>query len=260
MTRFAAAAFVLLTAVPAAAQDEHVGLRVREWFARTSGTISSQESGVPPTTLDLSDDLGLGDQQLTHEIQVYGRIPFFGRLVAGWWHSHDEGHDVLEETVTFAGQTFTASTPIDSEYTLDVAYLTYEFVLPTIPIGDLVQVEVVPSLGVRGIWASGSIEGSGLSGSDSGKVGLPTVGVHATLKLFDLIRTEAEVTGLQFRYGDHEAHYLELYGEAVVEPLPFVFAGVGYKLVQMNVKNTGKNPSHVDLDIAGFYITFGVRF
>ncbi len=68
------------------------------------------------------------------------------------------------------------------------------------------------------------------------------------------------MTGLQFRYGDHEAHYLEAYGEAVVEPLPFLFAGVGYKLVQINYKNTGSNPSHVDLDIAGFYISFGVRF
>ncbi len=259
MTKFAAA-FVFLAAAPAFAQDEHIGLRVREWFARTSGTISSQENGVPPTSLDLTDDLGLGDQQLTHEIQVYGRIPFFGRLVAGWWRSHDAGHDVLSQTINFAGQTFTQSTPIDTEYTLDVAYLNYELVLPTIPLGDLVKFEIAPSLGVTGIWASGSIDSAAISGSDSGKVGLPTVGVHGTLRLFDFVRTEAEIRGLQFRYGDHEAHYFEAYGEAVVEPLPFLFAGVGYKLVQMNVKNTGNNPSHVDLDIAGFYITFGARF
>lgn len=259
MTKFAAA-FVFLSAGSAFAQDEHIGLRVREWYARTSGTLSSQENGVPPTNLDLHDDLGLGEQQFTHEIQVYGRIPFFGRLYAGWWHSHDSGSGVLDKTVTFAGETFTASTQIDSEYTLDVAYLTYELALPTIPIGDLVQFEIAPNLSVRGIWASGSIEGSGLSGSDSGKVGLPTVGVHATVRLFDFIRTEAEVTGLQFRYGDHEAHYLEVYGEAVVEPLPFLFVGVGYKLVQINYTNSGNDPSHVNLDIAGFYITFGARF
>lgn len=255
-----AAAFVFLSAVPAFAQDEHVGLRVREWFARTSGTVSSQENGVPPTTLDLGDDLGLGDRQLTHELTVYGRIPFFGRLYLGWWHSHDTGSGTLDQTVSFAGETFTASTPIDTEYTLDVAYLTYELALPTIPLGDLVKLEIAPNLSIRGIKASGSIEGAGLSGSDSGKVALPTIGLHVTAKWFDLIRTEAEVTGLQFRYGDHEAHYLEAYGEAVVEPLPFLFAGVGYKLVQINYTNTGSNPSHVNLDIAGFYITFGVRF
>ncbi len=153
-----AAAFVFLTAVPAFAQDEHIGLRVREWFARTSGTVSSQENGVPPTTLDLGDDLGLGDRQLTHELTVYGRIPFFGRLYLGWWHSHDTGSGTLDQTVSFAGETFTASTPINTEYTLDVAYLTYELALPTIPLGDLVKLEIAPNLSLRGIKASGSIE------------------------------------------------------------------------------------------------------
>jgi len=259
MTRLATAFFVL-AAAPAFAQDEHIGVRVREWFARASGTVQSEGNGLGSTRLDLADDLGLGDQQLTHELQIYGRIPFFGRLYAGWWHSHDTGSDTLERTVTFAGQTFTQSTQINSEYTLDVAYLTYEVALPSIPLGKLVELEISPNLSLRGIRAKGSIEASGMSGSDSGTVGLPTLGVHATLKLFDFVRTEAEVTGLQFRYGNNEAHYLEFYAEAVVEPLPFLFAGVGYKLVQINVTKGGSDPSHIDVDIAGVYITFGVRF
>jgi hypothetical protein len=260
MIRLVAASFVFLSAVPAFAQDEHIGFRVREWFTRTSGTIASEEGGLASTPLDLSDDLGLGNQVLTHELQIYGRIPFVGRLYLGWWHNHDSGNSTLEQTVTFAGQTFNQSTPISTEYTLDVAYLTYEVALPSIPLDRLINLEVSPNLSLRGIKAKGSIEGAGLSGSDSGTVGLPTLGVHVTLKLFDLIRTEAEVSGLQFRYGDKEAHYLEVYAEAVVEPLPFVFAGFGYKLASINATNGGSDPSHVDVNIAGFYITFGARF
>ena len=260
MRRFAAAIFLLGASAPALAQDEVVGFRVREWFARMSGTAEAQDNNSNFTRVDLADDLGLGDRHLTTELQAYLKIPVAGRIYAGWWRAHDTGSETLTRTVDFAGQTFSVSTQVDSEFTLDVGYLNYEFAFPTIPIGNLLQLEIGASLGVRAIRGDGSISGGGQSASDIGTVGLPTLGAHVTAKLFDLVRVEVEVLGLAFKYSDNEVHYLETFAEATVEPLPWIFAGLGYKLAEINLQHRGTDSFHIHVDISGLYITFGVRF
>ncbi len=183
-----------------------------------------------------------------------------GRFTAGWWHAHETGSEVLTRQVDFAGETFTISQQVDSEVKLDVAYLDYEFDFPTIPIGDLVKLQLGVGLGARGIRGEATISSGGQTGHDSGTVGLPTVGAHATLILFDMVRMEAEVLGLAFKYSNYEAHYLEAFGEATVSPVPWIFTGVGYKAAAINVQRRGSDSFHVDLDLSGFYVTLGFRF
>ncbi len=255
-----AAAFFFLSAAPLFAQDEHIGFRVREWYARMSGTIQGEENGVGSSTIDLADDLGLGNQDLTTELQVYLRIPVVGRIYAGWWRAQDSGSAVLSTSISFAGETFSASTPVESDVQLDTAYLTYEFAFPTIPVGDLVKVELAASLGVHAFRGEGSVAGGGLDATGDGTIGLPTLGAHVTVEMFTWLRAEVEVLGLSFTYGDNEAHYLEAYGELVAQPLPWLFAGLGYKFVALNARHDGSDSFHVNVDIAGFYLTAGVRF
>jgi hypothetical protein len=183
-----------------------------------------------------------------------------GRFTAGWWHLHQTGSGVLTQQIDFAGETFTQSTPVDSEFTVNVAYLDYEFEFPRIPIGDLVQVELGVSLGARALHGAASISDGTTSAHDSGTVGLPTVGARAIVILFDLVRLEAEVLGLAFKYSNYEAHYLEAFGEATVSPVPWIFAGLGYKLAQINVQRRGSDSFHVDFDVSGVYVTVGIRF
>ena len=161
--RTLAAAFFLLSAAPLFAQDEHIGVRVREWYARMSGTLQGEQQGVGTSTIDLADDLGLGNRNLTTELQLYVRIPVLGRLYAGYWRAHDSGSSVLNQTISFEGETFSASTPVDSEVTLSTAYLTYEFAFPTIPVPPLGKIELAASLGVHGFRGEvmGKIEGLG---------------------------------------------------------------------------------------------------
>jgi len=254
-------AAILLSAVsPALAQDERVGVLAREWYARLSGTAESNTSSTGFNRVDLDHDLGLGDRSWTPEIQAYLRFPFVGRFTAGWWHFHETGSEVLSQQIDFAGETFTQSTQVDSAFTIDVGYLDYEFDFPTIPIGDLVKLQLGVAVGARGIRGEATISDSGQTAHDSGTVGLPTLGARVTLILFDLVRVEAEVLGLVFKYSNYEAHYLEAFGEATVSPLPWIFAGAGYKAAQINVQHHGSNSFQVDLDISGFYVTLGFRF
>lgn len=252
----------LSAAGPAVAQDEHVGLRVREWFARMSGDIEADDGSGNSDRLSLKDDLGLGDRHLTHELQAYLRIPVVGRIYLGWWRTHDSGSETFTRTIDFAGETFTVSDTVNTEVTLDVAYLTYEFAFPTIPIGDLVKAELGLEFGVRGMHGQASIdETSGTqSGDKSGTVALPILGAHATVELFQYVRAEVELLGLAFSYGDWHIHYIEASAEIVAQPIPQLFVGVGYKYVNLDFKNTGNDKFLLDVGVAGLYITAGLRF
>ena len=261
MKGIVAALLFLSAASPAMAGDEIVGVRVREWFARMSGEIEAADGGTS-TRVDLAADLGLGDRNLTTEIQGYLGIPLLGRIYLGWWRAHDTGSETLSRTIEFEGITYTASTRIDSEVTLDVGYLTYEFAFPTIPVGDLVSVELSAQVGLRGVRGRGTIEESagGNRETGDGTVGFPTLGAHVTVQLFKLIRVEVEAVGLTFSYGDWSMHYWEVYGEVVAQPLPWLFAGVGYKLAEVHIEKEGTERFLVDVGVAGLYITAGVRF
>lgn len=251
----------VLAAAPAFAQDEHVGVRVREWYAAMEGRLSSDGGAFGGTNIDIGDDLGLDDRGWSTEIQVYGRIPLFGKLYAGWWRIEREGDETLSRTLTFADKTFTASTRVKSDVTLDVGYLTYEFVFPSIPVGELVKWELGLQAGIRVMRGEGSIDSSIASGSDHGLIGTPVVGGHAALQVTPYVRADVELVGLALAYGGHRASYLEAYGEIVAQPFAWLFAGVGYKYVALRVRDPlGSTDFDLDLRIGGLYLTAGVRF
>jgi hypothetical protein len=261
--RWTAGAILFLSAAaPAVAQDEHIGFRVREWFARMGGTIEADDGSGTSERVDLGADLGLADRNLTHELQAYLRIPVLGRIYGGWWRAHDTGDETLTRTFDFMGFTYTASTDVHSEVTLDVGYLTYEFALPTIPVGDLVSVEVAVQLGARVLRGDGTIEESsgGQRGQKDGVFGMPILGGHVTVTLFDVVRAEVEVLGLAFAYGAARIHYVEASAEVVAQPLPWLFAGLGYKYVNLDFRNDGNQKFLLDVTVSGLYITAGVRF
>jgi hypothetical protein len=260
MKQLAAVFFLLSAAAPALAQDELVGARVRAWYARMSGVVEAEDNNTGSTTLDLSDDLGLGNQNWTPELEAYLKIPVVGKIYLGWWHAQDSGSEILTRDIEFGGSTFPVSTQVDSDFELDVVYLMYEFCFPTIPLGDLLQLEFGVSAGVRMFRGHGMIEGGGLDANETGTAGLPTLGVHATLRLFDLVRVEAELVGLVFSYSNAEVHYFEGFCEATVQPLPWIYAGLGYKRASLNFQQEGTDRFRANIDIAGFYLTVGFHF
>jgi hypothetical protein len=263
MKKWTASAILFLSAAaPAVAQDEHIGLRVREWYARMGGHIEADDGSGTSESIDLASDLGLDDRNWTHELQVYLRIPVLGRIYLGWWRAHDSGEETLTRTFDFQGVTFTVADQVKSEVTLDVGYLAYEFAFPTIPIGDAVGIELALQLSARAIRGDASIEDSvgGQKEDKRGTVGFPTVGGHVTVGLFSIVRAEIEVLGMAFRYGNWRAHYLEASGEVTASPLPWIFAGLGYKWTNLDILYHGNQRFMVDVTIKGLYLTAGVRF
>ncbi|MFN3484194.1 MAG: hypothetical protein ACK44W_01730 [Planctomycetota bacterium] len=247
----------LLTAVPS---DETVGLRLREWYASIDGHIQAEGETLPSTDVDLDRDLGVESPDLAHELQASLSLPLLGRLTAGAWFVDYKGDSTLTRTFTFADQTFTVGTRIQSEMELDVYYLTYEFVFPSLPLGDLLEAEVGIVAGGRLMRGEGSVEASGVAGQDSGVAGLPVVGVHGMLRVTPWLRGDAEILGMTFSSGTMSAMYLEAYAEVTGQLGP-VFAGVGYKFVRLDFADRrGGDEFLLDVDLFGIYVTAGLRF
>lgn len=256
--------FLLSAGAPAFADDpleDHVGVRVREWFARMAGTIEADGGTGFSTQVSLAGDLGIGDRNLTHEVQGWGHIPFVGRLYAGWWEYEDSGSQMLTRTIQFAGNAYPVTTVVTSSVQLNVFYLNYELVLPTIPMGDVVQMEIGLQLGAQALHGVGSISGSGFSGAANRWVGFPTIGGHVTVGFASWVRVEGEVRGMAFSYASDRMSYIETSGEVVVTPVPWVFAGVGYKYASLAIHHTPATDFLEFLTcVSGIYITVGFRF
>jgi hypothetical protein len=255
-----AAAILLASAATAAAQDDVVGVRGRYWFATLNGTALSDGVGLPGTVIDIPSTLGLSDQDNSLELEGWLQIPVVGRFSVGWWRTKFEGSATLSIPFDFGGQTFQINDVVSSRLDLQVYAVTYEFVLPSIPLGELVNFQVGLLAGVRVIHADGHITLAGTPYGDSGEGVLPVIGLHGTVLFAELIRVEAQVAGLVFEYSGSAASYIEATIEVTVSLGP-VFAGVGYKyvLTDVDLVQSGlRFQTHLDID--GLFLTAGVRF
>ena len=254
------ASLLALAASAVPAQDETIGARWREWKAAIDGHIQGQGDAVPASDIDVDDTLGY-ECENGHEIQLYLNIPFFGRFYGGYWWIGFDGQETLDRTITFDDRVFTAGTRIDSELDLDMYYLTYEFVLPSLPIGgDDFRLDLGIQAGVRALLVEGSIESSSFRAEDSGGTGIPVLGLHGTLQATPFVRAELEIAGMGVSYGSSSLRYIEAFGEIVGQLGP-AFAGLGYKWCNLDMRD---NHGDVDLKLVitleGFYLTAGLRF
>jgi hypothetical protein len=257
------AAFLAALLGPGAAafaQDETIGVRLREWYVTLNGRIESDTDLLDGTNIDLDSTLGLDDRETAHEVQAYLGIPVLGNFYAGWWFVEFEGTEVLSRTISFADVSFTAATTVETVFNLDVWYLSYEFSLPTLPLAPDTWLDWGVLAGVRVIRAEGEIASTGLEASDNGAVGLPVLGLHGVLQVTPFVRAEAELMGLAFSSGTRSGRYVEAYMEVVGQIGPF-FAGVGYKWVDLRLKDEGGDADFsIDLALDGAYLTAGLRF
>jgi hypothetical protein len=259
-TAVPAALFLFAAAGAAGAQDDLVGIRGRYWYAQLNGTAESTGGVVPPTVIDLDQELGLNDIEPILELEGWIQIPVLGRISAGYWHGVFSGNRTLSQDISFEDITFTAGTNVSSELDLMVASLSYEFVLPSIPVGDLFAFEIGLLLGIRYLEAEAEVVSAIESVSDSGSGGLPVLGVHVTLLFAELIRLEGQLAGLAFSYSDTATAFVDAFLEATVSFGPF-FAGAGYRYITFVLEQQDDPEAYeVDLAIDGFYLTAGVRF
>jgi hypothetical protein len=208
----------------------------------------------------MSSDLDLGGHVDVPELQVYFNIPYFGRLYADWWRYANTGDSTLNRTIDFAGRSFTGGTAIHTRFDLNVSALTYEYTFPAIPLGGISYLEFGAQLGAKALGAESMIQDSSGSETSRGTIYAIVLGGRALVRILPWLRAEAEAQGISLAISTEKVTYVETYFEAVAEPLPWLFAGVGYKYAQITYRYEARLNFNLDFELSGAYLTVGVRF
>jgi len=66
--------------------------------------------------------------------------------------------------------------------------------------------------------------------------------------------------GISLTVSAEKVTYVETCFEAVAEPLPWPFAGVGYKYARITYRCEARLNFNLDFELSGAYLTVGVRF
>jgi hypothetical protein len=238
--------------------DETFQIRGRAWFAHMSGHIEA-DATTQGTKLSIAGDTDLGGRVDIPEIEAHVNIPYVGRLYLGWWRYDNGGDNTLSRTITFVDHSFNVGTTVHTHLELNVAYLTYEYAFPKIAIGPT-NLELGVELGLRFLSGDATVSDAGQEAESRGTMPALVLGARAIYQILPWLRTEAEVIGIQVSIDKEKVSYVETFFEAVAQPLPWLFGGVGYKYMDMTYRYRARLNFDLDLQLSGAYVTVGVRF
>lgn len=227
------------------------GVRGTYWFPDLSATAQTTTAGVPETTFDVKDDLGVGDEDfLSGEAFLrFGRLHF--RI--GYTQIRFDGSRTLTRAIDFNGQTFAVGDDVLSR--LDVNMLDGEVQI------DILRPDLVAanfSLGLIGKmkYVDGEVELAStlLSEKRDFQVPIPMVGLAAGAGfLNDFLRVDARVSGMAYS-GDH---LYEVDAFASLVPFPFLRIQGGYRYIDLKAD---EDDVKADLDLKGPYVGAQLSF
>jgi len=214
-----------------------VGAKATYWLPQFSGEFRLDSNGIEGTTVDLVDDLGIEDENFF----VGEAWLWIGdhHLILSGTRVDYSGEETLSEEVVFGGQTFVIGGRAESslEYTmLDLAY-QYDLIDLENPVGGF---SLGPILQVKYLDGEVKMSGDGQVGGSTGhveesetfRIPLPMVGLGAHVGvLADWLEVRARAVGI-FYQGDS---ILDLQGEAVLTPFPFLEIVGGYRHFAIDV-------------------------
>jgi len=199
----------------------------RYWFTTLDSTVKVTDASVIGTEINLVDTLGVDDKKNFWE----GRIDLnlgshhliYGHMPLSW-----TGQKTITQSVTFAGQTYTASTKVDSS--LDILYqrLGYRYDIIDM-LGN--RLGIIFDIKLLDIEAKLKAPAIGVDKAYSVTAPIPTIGLGAQVGLPALLSIGAEVTGIAYS-GNHLID-----GEAYINfnPVPFTTISGGYRMFDLKV-------------------------
>lgn len=230
--------------------DALVDVEARYWLTNLDSSLASSTASVVGNDIDFVDDLGLDDQ----EGMVEGRITLelgkhslrYGFVPMSW-----EGTSNLSRQITWGGQTYTASTDVDSEITVNYHRLGYRY-----DIIDLLNNRLGVIFEVKYFDADATIKDSTgtMNVTETFDLPIPTVGVGGQVGLPFLFSVSGEVTGLAL-----SSNIYMVDGEAMVNltPAPFVKLSAGYRYLAFHVED---NDDKADIKLSGPFVALRADF
>jgi hypothetical protein len=213
--------------------------------------VKVTEGGVKGTEVDLTDDLGVSDEdfwegRLTLELGKH-------KLRYGFMRLRWDGDETLAETITFAGETFTVNSLVVTDLDIDYHRLGYVYDLLATNGNRLSVILEVKYFNIdAGLEAPNEVPA--IDESESIDAPIPTVGLAFQLGLPFLFNIGGEITGITAgKYG----YMLDAEAAINFNPVPFLTLSSGYRYLKLNVED---DDDEVDFDLNGPFLTLLVGF
>ncbi len=249
MKQLVAAVIVLLASVLAGSTAHAlVDVDARYWFSNLDSKVKATSGGVTGTDIDLVKDLGLDDKKGFLEGRVtleLGSHKLRYAFVPLKW----DGSKTITQTVTFGGQTYSASTAVDSSLKLDYHRLAYEY-----DIIDMLNNRLGVIFEVKYLNGEARLKSSTLDESQKINLPIPTVGVTAQVGLPFLISAGGEITGI---YAGNKTYLFDAEAGLNVKPAPFVVISGGYRVFKFHAE---KNDDKGDITVSGPFVNLKADF
>lgn len=251
MRRFVAALTVfavMLLAAPGA--QAIVNVEGRYWFSNFDDKVKISKGSVIGTDINLVDDLGVDDSRNFWE----GRITLelgSHKLRYGFMPLEWKGSKSLNRSITFNGQTYSASTNVNTELKADYHRLGYEY-----DIIDSLNNKLGVIFEVKYFDAKASLDApsAGIHESADGKAPIPTIGVAAQVGLPFLFSVGGEVTGITV---GSKGYMYDAEAAVNFKPAPFVIVSGGYRILKLHAENSD---DLADLEVKGPFLTLVADF
>lgn len=232
-----------------AAADETIAVKAGYMLLSPSGQFSASVNNVG-TRVDMKSDLGLkNSKQPTGEITInLGDSAISASFVPMTY----SGTGVLNRTINYNGQTYTAGTTVTSDFKADMfdfGYTYYIVNLDDIPSRFQLGIESA----VKTITAKTSVTSAGVTTSKNVTVPIPTVGLRARVALADFIG----VTGRVGYLGYSGNSILDADAQIEFSPLPTLGLYAGYRQLKLKIDS---NSVYVNTTFSGPYAGAFFRF
>lgn len=248
---FLAAVFLFATILCASSPaDAILKVDARYWFTTFSDSIQISSGSVTGTDINLIDDLNIDDKRNFWEGRVTLELGShklrYGFMPLSW-----DGTKVLTQPIVFNGQTYTASTTVDTKLKADYHRLGYEY-----DIIDLLdnKVGVIVELKYFDTDARLSAPSIGLNESGALKVPIPTIGVTAQAGLPFLLNVGGEITGIS---AGSKVYLVDAEAGINFKPAPFVVISGGYRVLKFHVESSNDK---IDLTLKGPFVMLRANF
>ncbi len=249
MKKFLAALLVFVASVLASSSAHAiVDVDARYWFSNLDANVKATSGGVIGTDIDLANDLGLDDKKNFLEGRVTLELGSH-KLRYGFMPLKWDGSKTITQTITFGGQTYSASTLVDSELNLDYHRLAYEY-----DIIDVLSNRLGVIFEVKYLNGEARLKSSAIDEVQKINAPIPTVGLSAQVGLPFLFSVGGEVTGIGI---GKQAYLFDAEAAINIKPAPFVVISGGYRIMKLHLE---KNDDKGDLTINGPFLNLRADF
>ncbi|MGE5173076.1 MAG: TIGR04219 family outer membrane beta-barrel protein [Betaproteobacteria bacterium] len=219
------------------------------WKQSPSGTLSYKSTD----NLDLKNDMNLGDKSQVF-VRVKAELPLvLPNIYFMATPMSFDGSGTLNRDITYGGQTFNATTPIQSKLKMDHYDLALYYPIPALKTATLGMLNVELGLNARLINFEGTLSQGAISASKSLTLLVPMIYAGIQVKPVSALSIEAEGRGITYSSN----HYYDIIGRIKVMLAGPLFIGAGYRSEQIKFDESDVK---ADTKFSGPFIEAGLSF